>query len=40
VLGGIYAGKLVVSEAAVMTAAYALIVEVFIYREVKLRDLL
>ncbi len=39
VLGGIYAGKFVVSEAAVLTAAYALIVEVFIYREVKLRDL-
>lgn len=39
VLGGIYAGKLVVSEAAVITAAYALIVEVVIYREIRLRAL-
>lgn len=39
VLGGIYSGKLVVSEAAVITAAYALVVEVLVLREVKLRDL-
>jgi tripartite ATP-independent transporter DctM subunit len=36
VLGGIYSGKLVVSEAAVITAAYALIVEVAVHREVRL----
>lgn len=39
VIGGIYAGKLVVSEAAVITAAYAIIVEVFFYREVRIRTL-
>ncbi len=39
VLGGIYSGKLVVSEAAVIMAAYVLIVEVFVYREVRLKDL-
>jgi len=39
VIGGIYAGKLVVSEAAVITAAYAIIVEVFFYREIRIRDL-
>jgi C4-dicarboxylate transporter, DctM subunit len=39
VLGGIYGGKLVVSEAAVMTAAYAIVVEVLVLREVRLRDL-
>lgn len=39
VLGGIYAGKLVVSEAAVMTAAYALVVEVLIRREISLARL-
>ncbi|HBA84145.1 MAG TPA: C4-dicarboxylate ABC transporter [Verrucomicrobia bacterium] len=39
VLGGIYGGKLVVSEAAVITAAYTMIVEVLIYREIKLRDM-
>jgi tripartite ATP-independent transporter DctM subunit len=39
VLGGIYGGKLVVSEAAVMTAAYALVVEVLVYREIRLRQL-
>ncbi|MFH0953230.1 MAG: TRAP transporter large permease subunit [Verrucomicrobiota bacterium] len=39
VLGGIYAGKLVVSEAAVMTAAYSLVVEVFIQREIRFRAL-
>jgi C4-dicarboxylate transporter, DctM subunit len=39
VLGGIYGGWLVASEAAVITAAYVLIVEVFIYREIPLRTL-
>ena len=39
VLGGIYSGKLVVSEAAVITAAYTMIVEVLIYREIRLRDM-
>lgn len=39
VLGGIYGGWLVASEAAVITAAYALIVEVLVYREIPLRKL-
>lgn len=39
VLGGIYSGKLVISEAAVITAAYAIVAEVFLYREIRLRDL-
>lgn len=39
VLGGIYTGRLAVSEAAVMTAAYVLIVEVIIQREIPLRRL-
>lgn len=39
VLGGIYSGKLVISEAAVITAAYALIAEVLLYREIPLRRL-
>ena len=39
VLGGIYGGILVVSEAAVMTAAYVLVVEVLIQRELRWRDL-
>lgn len=39
VLGGIYGGKFVISEAAAVTALYALIVEVFIYREITLRKL-
>lgn len=39
VLGGIYGGWLVASEAAVITAAYALIVEVLIYREIPLGKL-
>ncbi|PDH38996.1 MAG: C4-dicarboxylate ABC transporter [OM182 bacterium MED-G24] len=34
VLGGIYSGILVVSEAAAITALYVLIVEVFIHREI------
>ena len=39
VIGGIYSGMFAVSEAAVIAAAYVLIVEMFIYREVKFRDL-
>lgn len=39
VLGGIYGGWLVASEAAVITAAYVLIVEVLIYREIRIRKL-
>ncbi|MBD3237151.1 MAG: TRAP transporter large permease subunit [Candidatus Eisenbacteria bacterium] len=38
-LGGIYGGKLTVTEAAAATALYALIVEVFIYRDIPLRRL-
>ncbi len=39
VLAGIYSGTLVLSDAAVITAAYALIVECFILREIRIRDL-
>lgn len=39
VLGGIYGGWLVASEAAVITAAYVLVVEVLIHREIPLRRL-
>jgi tripartite ATP-independent transporter DctM subunit len=39
VLGGIYSGFLVVSEAAAITALYVFIVEVVVYREVALREL-
>ena len=39
VLGGIYSGFFAVSEAAAITAMYVLIVEVFIHREIKIRDL-
>ena len=39
VLGGIYSGFFAVSEAAAVTTAYVLIVEVFIHREVRVRDL-
>lgn len=39
VLAGIYSGRLVLSDAAVVTAAYALIVECLVLREVRLRDL-
>ncbi len=39
VLGGIYGGKLTVTEAATVTAIYAFIVEVFIYRDIPLRRL-
>ncbi len=36
---GIYSGYLAISEAAVITAAYVVVVEVFIYREIPLRQL-
>ncbi|MFZ5724101.1 MAG: TRAP transporter large permease [Pseudomonadota bacterium] len=39
VLGGIYGGFFVISEAAAVTALYALVVQVFIYREIPLRNL-
>ena len=39
VLGGIYSGFFAVSEAAAVVTFYALVVEVFIYREVRIRDL-
>jgi C4-dicarboxylate transporter, DctM subunit len=39
VLGGIYSGYFAVSEAAAVTALYVLIVEVFVLKEVKIRDL-
>lgn len=39
VLGGIYGGYFAVSEAAAVTALYVLIVEVFIMREISLRQL-
>lgn len=39
VLGGIYSGYFAVSEAAAVTALYALVVEVLILREIKLREL-
>ena len=39
VLGGIYGGFFAVSEAAAVTAIYVLFVEVFIYREISLRQL-
>jgi tripartite ATP-independent transporter DctM subunit len=39
VLGGIYSGFFAVSEAAAVTALYVLLVEVFILREIKIRDL-
>lgn len=39
VLGGIFSGFLVVSEAAAVTALYVLLVEVVLYREIPLRKL-
>jgi tripartite ATP-independent transporter DctM subunit len=39
ILGGIYGGYVVVSEAAAVTAVYVLIVEVFIKREIRVLDL-
>jgi tripartite ATP-independent transporter DctM subunit len=39
VLGGIYSGFITVMEAAALTAMYALVVEVLIYRDIKFGDL-
>ena len=39
VLGGIYSGFLAVSEAAAVTALYVIIVEIFIHREITIRQL-
>jgi len=39
VLGGIYTGIVAISEAAVLTVLYVLIVEVGIYRDIKIREL-
>jgi tripartite ATP-independent transporter DctM subunit len=39
VLGGIYSGVITVMEAAALTAFYALVVEVFIYRDIRLQRL-
>jgi tripartite ATP-independent transporter DctM subunit len=39
VLGGIYSGFFAISEAAAVTALYVLVVEVFIYKEIRLRQL-
>ncbi len=39
VLGGIYSGRFAVSEAAAITAAYVLLVELVIHRDIRWRDL-
>lgn len=39
VFSGVYSGYFAVSEAAAVTAMYVLVIEVLVYREVKLRDL-
>jgi tripartite ATP-independent transporter DctM subunit len=39
IFGGIFGGFLVISEAAAITAAYVLVVEMLIHREVKISDL-
>jgi tripartite ATP-independent transporter DctM subunit len=39
VLGGIYSGYFVVSEAAAITAAYVLLIEVIVYRDIQWRQL-
>ncbi len=39
ILGGIYGGVFVAGEAAAVTALYVLIVEVFIYRDIKLNQI-
>jgi len=39
VLGGIYSGYFVVSEAAAITAAYVLLIEVIIYRDIRWKQL-
>ena len=39
VLGGIYSGYFAISEAAAVTAAYVTVAEVFLYRDIRIRDL-
>ena len=39
ILGGIYSGFFAISEAAALTALYALVVEVFVYKDVSLKTL-
>jgi tripartite ATP-independent transporter DctM subunit len=39
VLGGIYGGLVAISEAAVLTVLYVLVIEMGVYREIKLGDL-
>ena len=39
VLGGIYSGYFAISEAAAITVAYVLLVEVIVYRDIKWREL-
>jgi tripartite ATP-independent transporter DctM subunit len=39
ILGGIYGGKITVMEAAAITALYALIVEVWIYKDIRIQKL-
>jgi len=39
VIAGIYSGKVTLTEAASLTAMYALVVEVLVYRDIKPRDL-
>lgn len=39
VLGGIYTGIVAISEAAVLTVLYVLIIEVGVYRDIKIREL-
>ena len=39
ILGGIYAGIYTVTEAAAVAAVYAIIIEIFVFREMKLKDI-
>ena len=39
ILGGIYGGIFTPTEASAVAVFYALVVGIFIYREIKLRDL-
>jgi len=39
ILGGIYGGILVVSEAAAITALYVIVIEIFIYKDISLQQL-
>ena len=38
VIGGIYSGKFTPTEAAAMAAVYAFVISVFVYKDLKLRD--